>query len=401
MVSAKQKLSLLQFSDVLLDARLSFKGMDMSASKRNDRNNEALQSVLNLCRIARDRHADAVIIPGNLWDDQSVTSATVASLVAAFDDLGEIPVVITPGKMDPYSPRSFYNPSVLTTFGLPRWSKNVHIFTVSNATGFILPMRADVCLVGSAVTRSGSSGTPKPVDTGTATCLLRINPDCNDVAAKEPALLEDYAYTAFGGASNFVELAGTDGSIRGAASGSMIARGLEEQGQRHALWIEIGCAEEGAAYEVSVEKLMADRRKLIEVGVKINGVKQQNLADHVRKQIESVGAGADDIILLRVTGIHAPGNEPELGTADLAQSYYHVVVEDKTRPDYYLDKVEPRTTEGRFIHYLQEYKSRSERRDSFVGTEYDTELGPAVVEDALYYGLDALSQRKVTVPDVD
>jgi len=77
------------------------------------------------------------------------------------------------------------------------------------------------------------------------------------------------------------------------------------------------------------------------------------------------------------------------------------VVEDGTRPDYMLDKIDPRTTEGRYIHLLQEVKKKAESKSGQARNGPISDLSPKVIEDALYYGMDALNQKKVTLPDVD
>jgi hypothetical protein len=80
---------------------------------------------------------------------------------------------------------------------------------------------------------------------------------------------------------------------------------------------------------------------------------------------------------------------------------YHLIIDDATRPDYYLDKMDPRTTEGRFIQYLQNLKVTAESRGGTMTDDQSGELTSDIIEDALYYGLDALNQKKVAVPDVD
>lgn len=401
MSTGKQSIRLLQFSDVMLDARLSFKGMDMTASKRHERNNEALDSVLDLCETARFRKADAIVVAGNLWDSQSVTASTVSRLVDAFAALGEVPVVICPGHADPFNPQSFFNSNVLSAFGVRPWSKNVHIFSSSVAIGCISEMRPDVCFIGRANCETQLvAGSPRAVDTRSATCLLQVDYDAAVVQADTASNNDDYAYTAFGGSANFAQIRG-DGAIKAAAAGSIIARSLEELGQRSALWVELTPLE-SAGYKVTVERLPADKRRLVSVSTNINGIRAQNVPDHIRKTVEASDATANDLLHVHITGIYPAGSVPDFGESELSRLFYHVVVQDATRPDYFLDKLDPRTTEGRFIQFLQEMKVKAESRGGVVpSTEYGVDLSSAIIEDALYYGLDALNQKKVKVPDVD
>lgn len=403
MVTEKKKIRLLQLSDVILDARLSFKGMDMSAAKRHERNTEALEAVLSLCELAGQNQADAVIILGNLWDSQAVTASTVARLAEAFAALGDTPVVICPGATDPYNAQSFYDPGVLAAFAIRTWSKNVHIFSHPEFTGWISPTRPDVCFIGRAC--KGSTARvppPKPVNPAGATCLIRLEYDGASVQALEPAMHDDYAYTAFGGTKNSAVVNGADGTVRGAASGTLIGRTADELGPRTALWVGLTPNADGVGFTTTIDRIPADKRQLIQVSVNINGIRAQNVPEHIRKAVDASPVRPTDLLMLKVSGIYPADSAPDFELAALQKQYYHVILADSTRPDYYLDKLDPRTTEGRFIQALQDLKVQADARGGSVpSTAYGGHLTSAMIEDALYYGLDALNQRKVTVPDVD
>lgn len=70
----------------------------------------------------RARHwpADAVLIAGDLFEQDRVTRETVAFLRAAFERLAPIPVFIAPGHHDPFVPGSPY--------ATEPWPRNVYIF---------------------------------------------------------------------------------------------------------------------------------------------------------------------------------------------------------------------------------------------------------------------------------
>lgn len=403
MVTEKKKIRLLQLSDVILDARLSFKGLEMSASKRHERNTEALEAVLSLCELAGQSQADAVLILGSLWDSQAVTAATVTRLVDAFAALGDTPVVICPGPSDPYNAQSFYDPGVLAAFAIRPWSKNVHIFSSPEHTGWISPTRPDICFIGRAC--KGSTARvppPKPVNPAGATCLLRLEYDGASVLALEPAMHDDYAYTAFGGTKNYAEVTGADGTVRGASTGTIIGRTADELGPRNALWVGLTPSVGGVGFTTTIDRIPADKRQLVQVSVNINGLRAQSVPEHIQKAVDASTLRSTDLLLLKVSGIYPADSVPDFELAALQKQAYHVVVADSTRPDYYLDKLDPRTTEGRFIQALQDLKVQADARGGKIpSTTYGGHLSSAMIEDALYYGLDALNQKKVVVPDVD
>jgi hypothetical protein len=403
MVTEKKKIRLLQLSDIVLDARLSFKGLEMTATMRHERNGEALEAVLSLCQLAGERQADAILVVGNLWDAQAVTASTVSRLAEAFAALGDTPVIICPGSTDPYNAQSFYDPGVLAAFAVRPWSKNVHIFSSPEHTGWISPTRPDICFIGRACKGTTNQvAPPKPVNPVNATCLIRLEYDGASVQPLEPAMHDDYAYTAFGGTRNYTEVQGADGTVRGAAAGSLIGRSIEEMGQRTALWVGLTPNPTGVGYSTTIDKLPADNRQLVPVSVNINGIRAQNVPEHIRKAIDTSPVRNSDLLFLKVAGIYPADSVPDFTLAALQKEFYHVILADSTRPDYYLDKLDPRTTEGRFIQFLQDLKVKADSRGGAIaGTEYGAALSSATIEDALYYGLDALNNKKVTVPDVD
>jgi hypothetical protein len=390
----------LQISDVLLDARLSFKGLGMSASKRFERNEDAKESFLRLSEAARQRQLDAVVITGNLIDGQSVTAAAVGELVDAFARLGDIPVLILPGLADPLTPQSLFNRNVLNVHALRQWTKNVHIFSEAGYSEWIHPLRPHVRFYGRA--NLGFAGerslvVPSQTEAGIVNVLLDFQP----FTPAEQAGLEAFDYVAFGGSSACRVLSLPDGRIRAACAGSLVGRSIDQLGPRTALLVEIEPAV--IPPRLRVDRVPADHRQLVSVSVNINGVKPGHAADYIAKSVEAAGARPQvDLVHVIVSGIYAPGQLPDLGEQFLSALYYHVKIDNHTRPDYFLDKADQRTTAGRFIQVLQDLKNKAQARGGILpATEYGGALTTSEIEDALYYGLEALNQKKVTVPDAD
>ncbi len=85
------------------------------------RRREALRDVFSaiLARAAQ-WPADAILIAGDLYEEDRVTRDTVAFLCDAFEGVRPIPVFIAPGNRDPYTPGSPY--------ATEPWPENVRIF---------------------------------------------------------------------------------------------------------------------------------------------------------------------------------------------------------------------------------------------------------------------------------
>ncbi|HIA53447.1 MAG TPA: hypothetical protein EYN91_15385 [Candidatus Melainabacteria bacterium] len=124
MESQLKRFTFLQLSDVHLDSRFLSGRLGLSHSQRYERNNEMLLSLYRALEEAARRRVDAIFIPGDLFDADTVTGPTINYLIESFSRLGNLPVVIAPGNRDYYSFASPYNPRVLQARGLPPWPDN-------------------------------------------------------------------------------------------------------------------------------------------------------------------------------------------------------------------------------------------------------------------------------------
>ncbi len=79
---------------------------------------ELRQTFLAIIELAKK--ADALLIAGDLFDQESLEPETVRLLVSGFASLGEIPVLIAAGNHDPLTENSYYR--------LVSFSPNVHVF---------------------------------------------------------------------------------------------------------------------------------------------------------------------------------------------------------------------------------------------------------------------------------
>jgi DNA repair exonuclease SbcCD nuclease subunit len=110
---------LLHTADIHLDASFSAGGF---AASFGPRRRQQLRDVLaDAVKRAADWPADALLIAGDLFDSDRVTQDTVDFVRRLFESTAPLPVVITPGNHDPYTPGSRYATTA--------WPANVHIFS--------------------------------------------------------------------------------------------------------------------------------------------------------------------------------------------------------------------------------------------------------------------------------
>jgi len=211
-----------------------------------------------------------------------------------------------------------------------------------------------------------------------------------------------FNYAAIGHYHDFTEIRAERGRLLGAYSGCLVGRGFDEAGPRYALLGTITSREDDPPVS-SLEKIEIDQRRLILAACDITGRTSEAVLEEVAETLAEAGARKQaDLVHLRLEGRHHTGAEPDYVLEQLKDAYYHLVVEDDTRPDYLTEKVDRRTTEGRFIQAMLELKAKAEASGGALPDSVDgLPLTTRVIEDALYYGLDALKQKRVLVRHVD
>ena len=108
-MSVTKPLSFLQISDVHVDSKLTHSRFSFPKNKREARITEINALVQRAMDLAKEREVEAVLIPGDLWDDESVSRESVHRLVEAFASIYPIPVFIAPGNHDFCAPLSMYS----------------------------------------------------------------------------------------------------------------------------------------------------------------------------------------------------------------------------------------------------------------------------------------------------
>ncbi len=106
---------LIHCGDLHLDTVFSGLGSEACASVRQAELRRTFLSVIELAK-----EADALLIAGDLFDQDSVEAETIRVLCEGFASLGDIPVLIAAGNHDPLGPKSYYE--------LVQFPSNVHVF---------------------------------------------------------------------------------------------------------------------------------------------------------------------------------------------------------------------------------------------------------------------------------
>lgn len=408
----------LQLSDIHLDSKLSSSQLLMPPAQRQERGQETLQALLSALELAKQRRVDAVLIPGDLWDSESITSQTVNRVIESVMSLGDIPVLIAPGNHDYCGFDSLYHGQVLAARGMRRWPGNVHIFTSPDFSNWKHPLRGDVSFTGRAfngnvqISQRLLTGQVDKDNTSNINILL-FHGSLDGYKGKDSlwpgkhtapfsaAELENlqFTYAAIGHYHSYTEIRSSSGDLLGAYSGCLTGRGLDEMGPHYALLGSI----DAASGQVSLEKVELDSRRIVEANCDITGLTTPEIESEARAAIAaSGGRQTSDIVVLNLEGRFPVGGEPTQATESIRADFYHLLVKDSTRPDYLSDKYDRDTTEGKFIQTLLDLKKQAEMSpNGLVDSPLGEPLSADTIEDALYFGLDALRQKKVVVRHVD
>lgn len=416
-----QPIKFLQLSDVHLDSRLQARRLGLSETRRYERNHEILETFFTAVQDALHRGVDAVLIPGDLFEGESVTGPTVSFLIDAFNRIAPTPVFIAPGNRDWFSATSLYNGRVVAARGLPQWPANVHIFDSEQFTTVKHPQRPEISFTGRAFTsdeavaqRLLSQGLPRDDQAQVNVLLFHgflegyQGPDASHPEkyscpfSVEELEAQRFTYSALGHCHEFAEVYSNQGELIGAYSGSLVGRSFEEVGVRVALYVNLSTAPDGRM-AVALEPVEYDRRRILIAAADISGLGEEDMLQEISLSIEDQGAREKDIVYLHLEGGYPPQADPQLVVEKLKETYFQVYLADNTRPDYLGERFDERTTEWKYIEAMLELKKNAERNPNGadVAAVDHEELSGKTVEDALYYGLDALRQQKVRIKDVD
>jgi len=433
------KFRFLQFSDVLLDSKLTHPGMSntnlthsnfaLPREERGERAREILEATINAFTLAKTEKVDAVIIPGGLWDNVTVTGFTVNTLIEAVASLGDIPVYIAPGHRDFYTRSCLYTNDMLSARGYRHWPANVHIFTSEHFAAVAHPSRSDVAFIGRAFSKASrrterilSGKLPKlptaKINIGVFAGTLESHPsviaDASRQQVQKPLVYpfsedelanQELTYAAVGNIKEAYQITTNDEKLLGAYAGCLAGGTFDELGPRYAILGEIEIGSNGHVVNLVPQEL--DVRRMMLVTVDVSGLGDEDIRDEILVNLEESGVRADcDIIAINLEGRHKPGANPKEIADQMASDFYHLLVVDNTRADYLAERFDQRTTEWKYIEAMLEMKTRAEKAktqelggDSLTGIP-GADVSGKTVEDALYYGLDALRTKKVVVKNV-
>lgn len=423
---------------MLLDSKLTHTAsahtaaLPLGRNERAERAREILEAAIAALSLAQMERVDAVLIAGGLWDNITVTGYTVNTLIEAMSAIPDIPIYIAPGHRDFYTRSSLYCNDMLSARGFRHWPDNVHIFTSEHFQCQPHP-KLPVGITGRAFSKAArrtdrilSGNLPKLKDAINIAVFagsLETHPSILAEAARNqvqkplvyPFSLDElaqqnYSYAAVGHIKDAYQITSADEQgnekLLGAYAGCLAGGSFDELGPRYAVLGEITMDGMGRAnIELSPQEI--DPRRMMLVVVDVSGLGDEDISEEILIALDDNGVRIDtDIVALNLEGRHKPGANPMRVAQSLADQFYCMQILDNTRADYLAERFDQRTTEWKYIEAMLDMKTRAEKmKNQELGSDSLTgltagDVSGKTVEDALYYGLDALKTKQVTVRNV-
>ena len=370
----------------------------MPSQKRAILRNDARSAFSSALELAKDGEVDAVLIPGDLFDYESIDTDIRPFLVDCFRNIYPTPVFIAPGNHDSLRPGSPY----IVRTGEEPWPDNVHIFTSPSWESIELPENS-CAITGIAHVHRGitdrllSSRIPRP-KTKVNILLFHGSRDGHKPSDKESIIpfsdaeliSQGFSYSAIGHYHSFAAIIDCAGNTRAAYSGCTVGRGIDEVGAKYVLITDVD-----SSGVITLEQAEVASRRVVLAEVDVTGAKHmQELLCRLNSEVSAIARNRD-IVYVRLTGAMPTGFEPDTSVWEASAPYFHCVIDRSCLvPDYDLDALAQESAADsiksafvrKMLKQIESAKSDEDKR---------------ILTDAVYYGLSALDGRKLEPRDAN
>jgi hypothetical protein len=310
-VSARS-LVLLQTSDVLAGAPLVAPGVGWTPELREAVREERLGVLTRAVAAAREASADAILVPGDLWDADTVSVDEIQRLLDTLASFAPGPILLAPGARDAQGRLPFAERSVRAALGLGAWPENVHLLGGAGWSVSCLPGRADVAFAGRAYDAAPFPEVPPPP--APLSVLLASVPE------GDPRVPREWTWGAFGG-RHAAEVRDGD-ALRGAFAGSPVASSFGGE-EPSFLLVRLAPGRAPAA-----ERVPSSGLRFLDLAVDVDGLDEKGVLERTARRLEESGARVTDAVRVTLSGTPALG--ARLALAPLSPRVRHLAVIDRT-----------------------------------------------------------------------
>lgn len=371
--------------------------MGLGEEKARRRERERREAFTRAFALVEEERLDGVFLPGDLFDDELVSTDTLRFVADTMASIAPKPVFIAPGNHDPYGGASPYAVGDGSRAGNFEWPDNVVLFAHSEFRSVAWPGRPEILVTACGVAanlpsedRRLSARIDRP-DAELSILLFHGSRDDGGFLQKTKSTYpfsvdelraQGFQWTALGHYHGYQVLPQADGTPLGAYSGCLLAGGLDETGAKGVLIVQLG---DGPP---QVEHVVLDPREIREAQADLTGAGYTEQArERVEEAVRVAGAREQDLVYLRLVGRRASGLELDF-LEEFTPRYFHLRVDlSALRPDIdfsqYPSLDEARSAEERFVARLR----KEAESEDLVAAER--------ARRALLYGLDALRHARL------
>jgi hypothetical protein len=151
--------------------------------------------------------------------------------------------------------------------------------------------------------------------------------------------------------------------------------------------------QKGGVLPEHFKTVQLDERKIWNIGLNVTGIRYSKAVEEkITETLQSNAVSEADIVYVQLSGLFPPGMSVEIDRKQF-EKYFHFDYDSSgVKPDYDIerlmnDEVEQKLTRGRFVKELYQRLDEAKRLGN---TE-----NAAIIEQALYYGLDALHDKEI------
>ncbi len=394
MVKLDRPLRFLQVSDLHLGGRAWPRRLRLPAERAERRRQELRDSLPKLAELARAEAAEAIFIPGDLFDGENAATDVVNLTLNTLAALAPRPIFIAPGNHDPLAPGSPYAEPRASLAGRPAWPENVHIFSRPDVQAVHLPGRPEIAILGQAFAgnsdpdrRPLARRIERPTD---AVCLLLLHGSLlggwtgtdkklTFPFTRQELLDQDFAYVALGHYHAYDEIRDANGRIRAAYGGRPFAAEFVPADRAGACLV----GELDGQGRVSLRRVPLDARRLLDLPVPVNAIgTPEALRAAAAAALSAAGGTIEDLVRFSFSGTCQPGLRPgNLDWHDLA--FASLADLTALRPNYDLEALRAAAeTPGASLESLF--------AKALLDRPGESAADRARLQEALEYGLDAL-----------
>ena len=351
----KRTLRILHTGDIHLDSPFSRLRPEKSEARR-----AAMRATFSrMMALVREKNVDIVLIAGDLFDSEFVTSATAALLCTEMEACRDTRFFISPGNHDPYVGGGLY--------ALGRLPKNVTVFSSEELVGIAIPALC-ATVYGWAFTSPRYDGAPlsgKRAARDGSLALVCGHGEVGVPLSKYADIpVSDIAgfgahYTALAHRHIPTPVTDAGGGALYAYCGCMEGRSFDEPGVGGAYLLTATPTDED--WEIKAERVELAESRYEVLSIDITGVDTAaEIAARIRCAVEEHGFGEDTFLRVIFTGATAPDFAVPAAADGSALGLYELELLDRTTPTFdaaYLEKdmtvrgelyrsLLPRLTEG-------------------------------------------------------